>query len=126
MATKVPENRVLATQPYMTVIEAKRSSALTTSATAQLIAQVLTLDYTERSSSLYVLFFCNMLLIACRQSRTPRVGVLTDGYTWTFYYFVPEIGADSGGDLYESADFIAADETAVAKILGEKPINHSC
>jgi len=42
--------RILATQPYMIVIKAKRISALTTSATAQLIAQVLTLDYTERSS----------------------------------------------------------------------------
>jgi hypothetical protein len=49
--------RVLATQPYMTIIEAKRTSALNTSATAQLIAQVLTLDYTERSSSLYVLSY---------------------------------------------------------------------
>ena len=42
-------------QPYLTVIEAKKSSTLSQNAQAQLVAQVLTLDYCEHSSQLYVL-----------------------------------------------------------------------
>lgn len=42
-------------QPYLTVIEAKKSSTLSQNAQAQLVAQVLTLDYSEHSSELYVL-----------------------------------------------------------------------
>lgn len=109
---------VLATQPYMTVIQAKRTTALNTSAIAQLIAQVLTVDYTEQSSSLYA--FHMVLLIEYRGSRSPRVGVLTDGHTWTFYYFVPNDGGmDSGGDLYESEEITAANKTSIEQILGD-------
>jgi hypothetical protein len=42
-------------QPYMTVIEAKKFSTLSQNAQAQLVAQVLTLDYCEHPSQLYVL-----------------------------------------------------------------------
>lgn len=42
-------------QPYLTVIEAKKSSTLSQNAQAQLVAQMLTLDYSEYSSELYVL-----------------------------------------------------------------------
>jgi hypothetical protein len=42
-------------QPYLTVIEAKNPSTLSQNAQAQLVAQVLTLDYFEHSGELYVL-----------------------------------------------------------------------
>ena len=51
-------------------------------------------------------------------TRSPRVGVLTDGHTWTFYYFVPNSGTDSGGDMYESEEFTAANKPSIEKILG--------
>jgi hypothetical protein len=62
MVAKVDGNKdpkrtkwLLPVQPYMTVIEAKKSSSLTQNTQAQLVAQVLTLDFCEYSSQLYVL-----------------------------------------------------------------------
>jgi len=40
----------VAKQPFLLVIEAKRKSALNANAIAQVVAEVLTLDYMERSS----------------------------------------------------------------------------
>jgi hypothetical protein len=57
-------------------------------------------------------------LIEYSASRSPRVGVLTDSFTWTFYYFVPLEGSDTGGDMYQSAEFIALDSRSQADILG--------
>lgn len=109
------------TQPYLTVVEAKKSSTLTQNAQAQLVAQVLTLDYYEHSSKLYVLL--QRALIAYSASRSPRVGVLTDSFTWTFYYFVPQEGTDIGGDMYQSSEFVALDARSQGEILGNSPNN---
>lgn len=58
------------------------------------------------------------ILIEYSASRSPRVGVLTDSFTWTFYYFVPREGADIGGDLYQSSEFVALDSRSQGEILG--------
>ena len=57
------------------------------------------------------------VLIGCRASRTHRIGLLTDSFTWTFYYFVPRAGSDIGGDLYESSEFVALDTRCQGEIL---------
>ena len=49
------------------------------------------------------------------------MGVLTDSFTWTFYYFVPREGADIGGDLYQSSEFVALDARSQGEILGNPP-----
>lgn len=61
------------------------------------------------------------VLIEYRASRSPRVGVLTDSFTWTFYYFVPREGADIGGDMYQSSEFVALDTRSRADVLGNSP-----
>ena len=61
------------------------------------------------------------VLIENSASRSPRVGVLTDSFTWTFYYFVPREGADIGGDLYQSSEFVALDARSQGEILGNPP-----
>ena len=53
-----------------------------------------------------------------RASRSPQVGVLTDSSSWTVCYFVSHSEADFGGDMYQSLEFITADATSQAQILG--------
>jgi hypothetical protein len=55
-------------------------------------------------------------LIEYSASRGPRVGVLTDSFTWTFYYFVPLEGSDT--DMYQSTEFVALDNRSQAYIIG--------
>jgi len=45
--------------------------------------------------------------------------VLTDSFSWTFYYFAPEEGSLSGGDLYQSSEYIANNPESQAEILGK-------
>jgi len=46
------------------------------------------------------------------------VGVLTDSFVCTFFYFIPQEGANTGGDLYPSSKLIAVDAQSQEEILG--------
>jgi hypothetical protein len=115
--------QITATRPYLTVIEAKKAVRELSSAT-QLIAQLISVDHLERRKTFVSLFYNKT--DQCRKIKSGRVGVLTDGSEWTFYYLDPyekslqenqDLWKD-GADLFITQRISATTRENIILILG--------
>jgi len=121
---KIHGEQITATQPYLTVIEAKKAIPELSSA-SQLLAQLISIAHMEQRKT-YVSFFINSA-DQCRKLKSGHVGVLTDGSEWMFYYLLPyeqeslQANQDlweEGGDLFITERISANTRENIILILG--------
>lgn len=115
--------QITATQPYLTVIETKKTDTVRElSSASQLLAQLISIHHMERRKT-----YGFNTTDQRSKLKSGHVGVLTDGSEWMFYYLLPyeqkslQANQDlweEGGDLFITERISANTRESIILILG--------